>query len=60
MLIKKIIITKEHFNMSIQDILMDLNINPETVLVKIKNKFTPISYIIKKETELEVLIVIKV
>jgi len=60
MLKKKIIVTKEHFNMSIQDILIDLNINPETVLVKIKNKFTPISYIIKKETELEVLIVIKI
>ncbi len=60
MLTKKIIITKKHFNMMIKDILIDLNINPETVLVKIKDKFTPISYVIKKKTELEVLEVIKV
>lgn len=60
MLIKKITITKENFNKTIRNILIDLNINPETALVKINNKFVPISFIIKKETKIEVLIVVKV
>jgi sulfur carrier protein ThiS len=59
MLIKKITVTKEDFNKNIRDILIDLNISPETVLVKINNQFTPISFIIKKETELGILVVVK-
>lgn len=59
MKIKKITVTEEHFNSSIREILIDLNINPETVLVKIDGIFTPISTIIKKETKLEILVVIK-
>lgn len=57
---KKLTITKEDFNKSIREILIDLNINPEIVLVKRENKFIPISTIIKKETKLEILVVIKV
>jgi len=59
MLKKKITITKNDFNKTLRDILIDLNINPETVLVKIDGIFKPISTVIKKETEIEVLVVIK-
>jgi len=59
MKIKKIIITEEYFNLSIRNILISLGINPEVVLVKINNKFTPISTMITKETELEILEVVK-
>ena len=59
MLTKKITITKEDFNKTIREILITLNISPETVLVKINKQFKPISTIIKKETELEILVVIK-
>jgi sulfur carrier protein ThiS len=57
---RKITITKEDFNKSLREILIDLNINPETVLVKINKQFKPISTIITKETEIEVLEVIKI
>jgi sulfur carrier protein ThiS len=57
---KKITITKEDFNKSIREILIDLNISPEIVLVKINNNFVPISTIIKEETKLEIVIVIKI
>lgn len=56
---KKITITKEDFNKTIREILIDLNISPEIVLVKIKDTFVPISTVIKKETEITVLVVIK-
>jgi len=59
MLTKKITITKEDFNKTLRDILIDLNISPEIVLVKIDGTFRPISTVIKKETEIEVLQVIK-
>lgn len=59
MLKKKITITKEDFNKSLRDILIDLKISPEIVLVKIDGTFRPISTVIKKETEIEVLQVIK-
>jgi len=59
MLKKKITITKEDFGKTLREILIELNINPETVLVKIDGIFKPISTVIKKETEIEVLVVIK-
>jgi len=56
---KKLTITKEDFGKTIRDILIDLEISPEIVLVKINNNFIPISTIIRKETKLEILEVIK-
>ena len=59
MRIKKITITKEDFGKTIKEILIGLDISPEIVLVKINGTFTPISEIITKKTELEILHVIK-
>ncbi len=59
MIKKKITITKEDFNKTLREILIDLKISPEIVLVKIDGTFRPISTVIKKETEIEVLQVIK-
>ncbi len=59
MRIKKITITKEDFNKTIKEILIGLDISPEIVLVKINGTFTPISEVIKKKTELEILHIIK-
>ncbi len=57
--IKKITITKENFGQTIKEILIGLDICPEVILVKINSKFVPISKVIKKESEIEVLEVIK-
>jgi len=57
---KKITITKEDFGKTLREILIELDINPEVVLIKINRIFTPISTIINKKTELEALYVIKV
>jgi sulfur carrier protein ThiS len=59
MRIKKITITKEDFGKTIKDILIGLDISPEVVLVKVNGVFTPISDIIIKKTEIEVLHIIK-
>lgn len=59
MLKKKITVTKEDFGKTLREILIDLKINPETVLVKIDGIFRPISTIITKETEIEILVVVK-
>jgi len=59
MKIKKITITKEDFGKTIKEILINLDISPEVVLIKIDGVFTPISEIIKKKTEIEVLHIIK-
>ena len=56
---KKLTITKEDFGKTLREILIDLEINPEIILIKIENKFTPISQIIKKETKIEIIEVIK-
>jgi sulfur carrier protein ThiS len=56
---KKITITKKKFGKTIKQILLELDISPEVVLVKINNKFVPISKVIKKKTEIEVLEIIK-
>jgi sulfur carrier protein ThiS len=59
MRIKKITVTKDDFGKTIKEILINLDISPEIVLVKINGTFTPISEIITKKTELEILHVIK-
>ena len=59
MRIKKITITKEDFGKTIKDILIGLDISPEIVLVKVNGTFTPISEVINKKTEIEILHVIK-
>lgn len=59
MLVKKFTISKEDFGKTLREILIDLDINPETVLVKIDGIFRPISTTIKKETKIQVLVIIK-
>ncbi len=56
---QKITITKEDFGKTIKEILINLDISPEVVLVKINGVFTPISETINKKTEIEVLHIIK-
>lgn len=59
MLVKKITLTEKHFNKTVFENLVDLKINPETVLVKINSKFAPLSTTITKKTQLEILVVVK-
>ena len=50
----KIVINGNLKNKTIREILIQKNINPETVLIKINNQFIPISYKIKK-TKIEII-----
>jgi len=55
----KIVINGNLKNKTIREILIQKNINPETVLIKINNQFIPISYKINKKTEIEIIKITK-
>ncbi len=55
----KIVINGNLKNKTIREILIQKNINPETVLIKINNQFMPISYKINKKTEIEIIKITK-